>query len=48
MAQDVIDVADKLGIAQFSVVGHDWGALIAYTLAALFPEFVQASRWFNR
>jgi pimeloyl-ACP methyl ester carboxylesterase len=35
IAQDVIDMADKLRIAQFSVVGHDWGGLIAYTLAAL-------------
>ena len=42
MAQDVIDLADKLGIERFSVVGHDWGARIAYTLAALFPERVQA------
>jgi pimeloyl-ACP methyl ester carboxylesterase len=41
MAQDVIDLADKLGIERFSVVGHDWGARIAYTLAALFPERVQ-------
>jgi pimeloyl-ACP methyl ester carboxylesterase len=43
MAQDVIDLADKLGIARFSVIGHDWGARIAYTLAALFPERVQAT-----
>jgi pimeloyl-ACP methyl ester carboxylesterase len=42
MAQDVIDLADRLGIEQFSVVGHDWGARIAYTLAALFPNRVRA------
>jgi pimeloyl-ACP methyl ester carboxylesterase len=42
MAQDVIDLANKLEIARFAVVGHDWGARIAYTLAALFPERVQA------
>lgn len=40
MAQDAIDLADRLGIAKFHVVGHDWGARIAYTLAALFPERV--------
>ncbi|MBB5060578.1 pimeloyl-ACP methyl ester carboxylesterase [Granulicella aggregans] len=42
MAQDVVDLADKLGIGEFAVVGHDWGARIAYTLAALFPERVRA------
>jgi pimeloyl-ACP methyl ester carboxylesterase len=41
MAQDIIDLANKLGIERFAVVGHDWGARIAYTLAALFPERVQ-------
>jgi pimeloyl-ACP methyl ester carboxylesterase len=40
MAQDVIDLANLLGIERFAVVGHDWGARIAYTLAALFPERV--------
>jgi pimeloyl-ACP methyl ester carboxylesterase len=38
LAQDAIDVANHLGWAAFSVVGHDWGARTAYTLAALFPE----------
>ena len=38
MAQDAIDLADALGLERFSVVGHDWGARIVYTLAALFPE----------
>lgn len=38
LAQDVIELADRLGWSRFAVVGHDWGARIAYTLAALFPE----------
>jgi len=38
LAQDTIDLADALGIERFAVVGHDWGARVAYTLAALFPE----------
>jgi len=38
LAQDAITLADHLGWRNFSVVGHDWGARIAYTLAALFPE----------
>jgi pimeloyl-ACP methyl ester carboxylesterase len=42
MAQDLIDLADNLGIEQFSVIGHDWGARIAYTLAVLFPNRIRA------
>jgi pimeloyl-ACP methyl ester carboxylesterase len=38
LAQDVIDLADKLGLSTFAVTGHDWGARTAYTLAALYPE----------
>ena len=38
LAQDAIALTGHLGWTKFSVVGHDWGARIAYTLAALFPE----------
>jgi pimeloyl-ACP methyl ester carboxylesterase len=38
LAQDAMDLADALGIDRFAVVGHDWGARAAYTLAALFPQ----------
>lgn len=38
MAQDALDVADALGLDRFAVVGHDWGARIAYVLAAVFPQ----------
>jgi pimeloyl-ACP methyl ester carboxylesterase len=38
LAQDAIDLVHHLGCSKFSVVGHDWGARAAYTLAALFPE----------
>jgi|ERR1041385_267733 pimeloyl-ACP methyl ester carboxylesterase len=41
MAQDAIDLADALKMKKFSVVGHDWGARIAYVLAAAFPERVK-------
>jgi pimeloyl-ACP methyl ester carboxylesterase len=40
LAHDAIDLADALGIGSFAVVGHDWGARAAYTLAALFPHRV--------
>jgi pimeloyl-ACP methyl ester carboxylesterase len=38
LAQDAIDLADALKLDRFAVVGHDWGARAAYTMAALFPE----------
>jgi pimeloyl-ACP methyl ester carboxylesterase len=38
LAQDAVDFADALGVKKFSVIGHDWGARTAYTLAALWPE----------
>jgi pimeloyl-ACP methyl ester carboxylesterase len=38
LAQDAMDLADALGLGRFAVVGHDWGARAAYTLAALFPD----------
>jgi pimeloyl-ACP methyl ester carboxylesterase len=38
LSQDAIDIADALGFERFSVIGHDWGARTAYTLAALWPE----------
>jgi pimeloyl-ACP methyl ester carboxylesterase len=37
-AQDAMDLAGLLGLGRFAVIGHDWGARIAYTLASLFPE----------
>jgi len=38
LTQDAIDIADALGFERFSVIGHDWGARTAYSLAALWPE----------
>src|ERR1700733_16100972 len=34
LAQDAMDLADALGLDRFVVVGHDWGARAAYTIAA--------------
>lgn len=42
LAQDAIDLLDALGIERLDVVGHDWGARIAYTLAALFPPRIRS------
>ena len=41
-AQDMIDLADRLGLKRFPFVGHDWGALAGYALAALFPQRLQS------
>ncbi len=43
LAQDAIDLADSLGLDKVVVIGHDWGARAAYTLAALFPKRVLAT-----
>jgi pimeloyl-ACP methyl ester carboxylesterase len=42
LAGDAIDLLDALGLDRVAVVGHDWGARAAYTLAALAPERVSA------
>src|ERR1700679_3413616 len=42
LAQDAIDLADHLRLEHFAVVGHDWGARVGSTLAALFPERLTA------
>src|SRR5262245_2114933 len=38
LARDVLDLADALGLDRFHLVGHDWGARTAYTLAAAAAE----------
>lgn len=38
--QDVLDFADALGLAQFALIGHDWGSHTAQAVAALYPERV--------
>jgi len=42
LAQDALDLADAVGLSNFAVVGHDWGARVAYILAALFPKRIDA------
>lgn len=34
LAQDVVDLADALGLETFHLVGHDWGAAVAWYVAA--------------
>ena len=35
---DVLAVAEKLGMDRFDLVGHDWGAMVAWVLAGMHPE----------
>jgi pimeloyl-ACP methyl ester carboxylesterase len=41
IAQDMLDFADAAGLNRFRVVGHDWGARVAYTLAGVAPDRVE-------
>lgn len=41
LAQDALALATALGEERFILVGHDWGASIAYTAANLAPERVR-------
>ena len=38
LVNDVVGMADSLGINRFHVVGHDWGGAVAWVLAALYPD----------
>ena len=38
LARDVVDMADALGVQRFHLVGHDWGASVAWIVALRFPE----------
>jgi pimeloyl-ACP methyl ester carboxylesterase len=40
LAGDVLGVLDDLGIERAHVVGHDWGAALAWAIAAFAPERV--------
>lgn len=38
LADDVAELADVLGLETFHLVGHDWGASVAWVVAARHPE----------
>jgi pimeloyl-ACP methyl ester carboxylesterase len=42
IGQDVIDLADALGVSRFAAAGYDWGGRAACIAAALHPERVRA------
>jgi pimeloyl-ACP methyl ester carboxylesterase len=38
LVDDVLDLCDQLGAEQIDLVGHDWGAIVAWVVAARYPE----------
>jgi len=40
LADDVTGVLDRLGIDQATIVGHDWGSIVAWTVAVTRPDRV--------
>lgn len=41
LVDDVLAVADTQGMERFDLVGHDWGAMVAWTAAARHPERIR-------
>ncbi len=42
LAGDVLALADAAGADRFDVVGHDWGAVVAWQLAGAYPDRVRS------
>lgn len=40
LVQDVLSILDEIGVERAHVVGHDWGAVLAWELAIAHPERV--------
>jgi pimeloyl-ACP methyl ester carboxylesterase len=41
LAGDVADVIEQLGYESCILVGHDWGGLVAWTTAMLYPHLIE-------
>lgn len=41
LVEDVAGLVDGIGVEQVDVVGHDWGAVIAWRFAAQHPELIR-------
>ncbi|XP_008300364.1 bifunctional epoxide hydrolase 2 [Stegastes partitus] len=42
LCKDLITFLDKMSIPQVTLVGHDWGGFLVWTMAQYFPERVRA------
>ncbi|UJR37562.1 hypothetical protein I4U23_030263 [Adineta vaga] len=40
LARDVADVIEQLGYKSCVLVGHDWGAIVSWTVAMLYPTLI--------
>ncbi len=38
LVDDVVGIADALGVERFDLVGHDWGGAVAWVVATRFPQ----------
>ena len=47
LADDVLGLASALGRERFAVVGHDWGGVVAWHLAARNPERIERAAILN-
>lgn len=47
LAQDIVEIAAALGHDSFSVVGHDWGGIVAWRLATEQPERIRRAAILN-
>ncbi|RYY83610.1 MAG: alpha/beta hydrolase [Comamonadaceae bacterium] len=47
LADDVLEIAAVLGHPRFSVVGHDWGGIVAWHLASRNPHEIRAAAILN-
>ncbi|MFZ0665564.1 MAG: alpha/beta hydrolase [Acidimicrobiales bacterium] len=42
LVHDVFEVAEALGMADFDLVGHDWGGMVAWVAAAQYPDLLRS------
>jgi pimeloyl-ACP methyl ester carboxylesterase len=47
LASDVLGLSDALGVQRFAIVGHDWGAIVAWYLAGQHPDRVERAAVLN-
>lgn len=41
LTRDVVALADALGLGRFGLAGHDWGGIVAWSVAARHPDRVE-------
>ncbi len=42
LSEDVVGLAQAFGFERFHLIGHDWGAIISWSMLTLFPEHVKS------